>query len=148
MNEQERLSYPSEFNDPFDSGMKIDYELVSRELFLHRNMDIMIIELKKAGVTVSEQQYQNICNSDNPFYEFAKHVAQFDKNLQGEEEEFAKAISKIALEQIKEMFSSYKVSFQNGYLVMCLSEAIDEVLMSVIMLGTIAVFALNIIFKN
>lgn len=129
MKEQERLSYPSEFNDPFDSGMKINYELVSRELFLHRNMENMISELKKSGVTVSKQEYKKIRDSEDPFYEFAKHVAQFDKNLQGKEEEFAKAISKITLEQIKEMFSSYKVSFQNGYLVMCVSEAKDEVLM-------------------
>lgn len=128
-NQQERLSYPSEFNDPFDSGMKINYELVSRELFLHRNMDNMISELKKSGVTVSEQEYKKIRDSEDPFYEFAKHIAQFDEEIQGKEDEFAKAMSKIALEQIKEMFSSYKVSFQNGYLVMCVSEAKDEVLM-------------------
>lgn len=129
MNEQERLSYPSEFNDPFDSGMKIDYELVSRELFLHRNMDNMISGLEKSGVTVSDQEYKKIRDSEDPFYEFAKHIAQFDKNLQGKEEEFANVMSETALAQIKEIFSGYKVSFQNGYLVMCVSETKDEVLM-------------------
>lgn len=129
MNQQERLSYPSEFNDPFDAGIKIDYNLLGRELFLQRNMERMVEPLKKVGVSFSEQEENIIRNSSNPFYSFAKHVAQFDEALQGNEETFAKAISEITFKQIKESFDQFKVVFQTGYLVMCVSEVKDSILM-------------------
>lgn len=129
MNEQERLSYPTEFNDPFDSRIKVDYGFISKTLFLHRTMDKMITQLGVSGVSVSKQEYEEIRQLENPFYHFAKHIAQFDQNIRGKEEEFAKAMSEITLQQIEGVFSNYLVAFQTGYLVLCLSEVKDNILM-------------------
>ncbi|GAV21834.1 DUF2971 domain-containing protein [Carboxydothermus pertinax] len=129
-NERERLSYPSEFNDPFDASIKINYALLSKELFLHRNMQKILIELQnKLGISLSDQAIREIRNSEDPFYSFSKHVARFDETLHGKEEDFARSLSEITLEQIKSIFAQFRSSFQTGYLVMCLSEVKDSILM-------------------
>ncbi|EHJ00579.1 hypothetical protein CDLVIII_4042 [Clostridium sp. DL-VIII] len=127
--EQERQSYPIEFNDPFDASLKINYEEVSKELFLKRNMKNIINELEKSGVDIEDKDLKTINLSDQPIYDFVKLISKFDSNLNGKEDEFAKILSEQTLNSIKEMFSKLRTSFQNGYLIVCFSELKDEVLM-------------------
>lgn len=129
INEQERQCYPIEFNDPFDASLKINYEELSKELFLKRNMKNIINQLGISGVNIADGDIESIIISDNPMYDFVKLIAQFDSNLNGKEDEFAKILSEQTLNVIKEMFSKFKTSFQNGYLIVCFSELKDEVLM-------------------
>ncbi|MHA0858094.1 DUF2971 domain-containing protein [Paenibacillus sp. CMAA1364] len=129
INQQERLSYPIEFNDPFDAILKINYDKLSKDMFLQRNMEKMIITLQEAGVTFSKQQIAEIRNSSEPFYAFTKYIAQFDDNTVGREQEFATIMADFNKEQIKDMFQKFRTTFQMGYLVMCLSEKKDNNLM-------------------
>lgn len=129
INEQERQSYPVEFNDPFDASLKINYEELSKELFLKRNMKNMVKELEKHGVHITNEDTQSIFNSDDPLYAFAKLVAKFDSKLNGKEDEFAKFLSEQTLNFTKEMFNKFRTSFQNGYLIVCFSELKDSILM-------------------
>jgi len=129
VNEQEWQSYPSEFNDPFDASIKIDYTLLSKKLFLERNINPMLEKLEGLGVKVSDEQIKTIRKSDDPLYAFLKHVAQYDKVLNGKEDEFAKLLSEQALKQTKSKFDQFRQRFQNGYLVVCFSELKDSILM-------------------
>lgn len=128
INEHERQSYPIEFNDPFDTSLKINYEKLSKELFLKINMKNIINQLGKSGVDIVDANIEPIILSDNPIYDFVKLVAKFDSNLNGKEDEVAKIILEQTLNIIKEIFSKFRISFQNGYLIVCFSELKDEVL--------------------
>lgn len=129
INQQERLSYPIEFNDPFDAIFKINYDDLSNELFLLRNIEKMIIPLQEAGVTFSKQQIDEILNSSEPFHSFVKYIVQFDSNLVGYEEVFATTMVEFYRKQIKDLLQTFRTTFQTGYLVMCLSEKKDNNLM-------------------
>jgi hypothetical protein len=129
VNDQERLSYPAEFNDPFDAGLQINYDYIVKELFNHRTMENMLEKLDQQGFTLSSDVIGEIRKSENAFYLFTKAIAQFDEQLLGKEEEFAKAITKLNYEQTKSTFSQFCSSFKNGYLVTCLSEINDSILM-------------------
>jgi hypothetical protein len=128
-NQQERMSYPIEFNDPFDAGLKINYEVITNELFINRNLHNMIEELKENGVSITEKEEKGIRESKDPFFSFAKHMAQFDDNSSSRREEIAEAIYGVVLNQTKNMFDSIRTGFQTGYLVICFSESNDIVLM-------------------
>lgn len=130
INQQERLSYPSEFNDPFDTAMQINYDLVNRELFLHRTLPNVLEELQKRGVSFSEKEIEEIRNSKDPSFSFFHHMAGFNENLDGDKkEESARALSKITSEKNKLSFDQFQHILQTGYLVMCLSEVKDSILM-------------------
>lgn len=128
-NQQERLSYPSEFNDPYDAAIKIDYDLLCKELFLRINMQTMVKKFQKIGVSFSEHEKEEILNSNDAFFTFALHIARFDNSLEGKEEEFARVTSVAQKEQIKNDIDLLRSSFQTGYLIMCVSEVKDSILM-------------------
>ncbi|MEJ9160133.1 hypothetical protein, partial [Paenibacillus graminis] len=129
VNDQERLSYPIEFNDPYDTALQVNYDFLAKELFVQKNMKDMFNGLREGGVEISLEKENEIQNSANPFYSLAKLVAKFDKQLEGTEEEFAKTMTEFCLEQTKLLFSRFKDSIQTGYLVTCLSEVNDSILM-------------------
>lgn len=128
-NEQEWQSYPCEFNDPYDSRIKIDYEKVKKEYF-YENMTKGIKNLiPKRILSVTKQEIENICSSTNSFNSLLKKILKLDPKYKGEENKVTEVLLEILDEEIKEAFSPFIETFQNGYLIVCFSETKDNIKM-------------------
>ncbi|MEE3953489.1 DUF2971 domain-containing protein [Peribacillus frigoritolerans] len=121
-------SYPSEFNDPFDAGLKVSVESIKTELFKER-----LIDKFQKYFALTATQKNEIFSTDNPVSTFMKMgISQGPKFHEYSEEELYKVADIIDQAFHKEMDrleSEFSSTFSSGYLVSCFSEQKDNRLM-------------------
>lgn len=127
--EREWQSYPCEFNDPFDSRLKIDMDIAKKEIFFKLTWSEFLKSLKKQDLFFSNEELDDIYSSTNPIYTTAKYIAKYDRNYQDKEEEFAKFVFDMVDKELKRILDPFRTAIQTGYFIVCYSEVKERILM-------------------
>lgn len=125
-------SYPSEFNDPYDSKLAISTENFRKELF-RIDIQLYLKALEKNGIYLSEAELNDILEDKNPFLRFSKKLLQIDPQFKDKSDneiiDFASKLDKIVEEKYDLMLNKIRTGFHTGYLIICFSEVNDSIKM-------------------
>lgn len=125
----EWFSYPKDFNDPYDAGMRLSFHLLKNDVFVKRMLPLFISYSGDMGISFNNQDKQTIGNSQNPLEEFMKLAAVKDNRIENMVDVFSQHIDKIVQGILDDAENKLKNAFKDGYLVSCFSEELDNVLM-------------------
>lgn len=124
-------SYPSEFNDPYDSRLTISLETFKTAMF-YKKFSEKMEDLKKVNIELNQSEIQEIKSSENPMITYTRLVLSRDPQLEGKQEaldQIATAIDNQMEIEYERMTDVCRNIFSNGYLIVCFSEKKDDILM-------------------
>jgi hypothetical protein len=125
----EWFSYPKDFNDPYDAGMRLSFHLLKNDIFVKRMLPLFISYSGYMGISFNDKERQTIENSQNPIEEFMMLAAVKDNRIENVVGYFSKDIDKIVQGILDDAEKKLKDSFKDGYLVSCFSEELGNGLM-------------------
>ena len=124
-------SYPSEFNDPYDSLLTISLESFKKSMY-DKNFNNMIESYKKANIEFSLQELQEVKSSINPRIALTEIILNRNPQLAKKPEsinQMAILLDKSLEMEYEKIADTFRDSFNKGYLVVCFSEKKDDILM-------------------
>ncbi len=125
----EWMSYPKDFNDPFDSSFKVSFRQLRNEIYRVRWMPKILKKLAAEGIDFSESEIEQIKGAENSISMLAKFVAMRDPSTAEKADEFAEVIDKAIADEFDHMGDEFRSLFREGYLVTCFSEQHKSIVM-------------------
>lgn len=120
------MSYPVEFNDPFDAQVFVSFDKLRNDIYRHKAGEL-IDTLRSGGVNFSAEAIEELAQAEDFIADFAFEV--FRRQHGEKARELACAIDNAVARLLTDLGASFRDQFQRGYLVGSFSRRVDSILM-------------------